>query len=280
MQVSATDIFRVGSATGTVARRSSSLTDVAAGSATRAEQDIISISEIAKQMQARAAQTGDGGFVAKGSAAAQSRQASGLAGALTGEVAKIFGHLSDEAKGQLERGVAGGKVSLKEIEEGLKYLANQEIAVGVQRARVRGPEEIAAINERKQLRDLQQKHGEETGVIFNQMDELNRKRQLGELSDEDFEKQMKPLYAAVDQLDNSAEYKDLSDRYNAAQDKAVKMSFDGWQTALGGPPNEAKWQASMEKLDSIGFDVQRNRQSFKNYAESQETPTMFRADAA
>lgn len=282
MQVNATDIFRVGFGLAAGPARKAGVGAGVEQVGSRATQDVVSISELARQIQAKGTQADQAGFVTKGAATAASDKPTKLSEALSGEVAKVFSYLSDDAKAKLEAGVASGNVSVKEVAEGLKFLANQEVAIGVQRSRPRSAEELAASKQMLELEGLADQYGKETGLIFNQMDELNRQRQLGNIGEDEFSTQMKPLYEAVDKLDDSVEYKDISVRLNAARDKVTTLTMQGLQKELGGPPNEMQWLASTEKLDALGvqFNHPSNRQSFKSYAASQETPTIFRADAA
>ena len=277
MQVKATDIFRVGS--GVSAGGSRAAAALGGAATTRAEQDIVSISTLARQMQARGAGVGEAGFVAKGGAASTPKPAAGLAEALTGEVARIFSYLKDEAKATLEQGVASGRVSIREVEEGLKYLANEEVANRVGRSRERSQEELEAGDELISLTKLADDFGREYGFMSLEYDDLNIRRRNGEITHEEYTELSAEIDEKATQLTNSDLYKDVWDRYGAAMDKALRLSVAGWQKALGGPFNEATWQPSSEKLAEIGFDVYRNRQSFVAYAAAQETPTMFRADS-
>lgn len=287
MSVGVTDIFRAGTAQGAVARKASPLTALptlpGAGVAGGGNQDIVSISDLARQLHAQQTAV-DGGFVAKGAASTArepSDKAAGLAGALSDEVAKIYSYLSDDAKKTLENGVASGKVSVKEVEEGLKYLANFEAFAVVQRTRTKSPEEIEAGNDVRELNKLIDSYGVEAGKISEKYRDLAVKQAAGEISQEDFAAQGAAIGAEETKLNNDGPYRDLFERSNAATEKAIRLGAEGFIKEIGGPPNEVAFQASYEKLDSIGFDVQRsNRLAVRAYVESRDKQFIFRADGA
>lgn len=282
MQVTATDIFRVGLGGASGGARKAAGAGNVAGAGSRGAQDVVSISDLARQMQVKAAQADQAGFVAKTASAASTKTPAKLGDALTGEVAKIYSYLNDDAKAKLEAGFAKGQLSVKDAEEALKYLANKEVGLKVFRSRERSPEETAAVKEFAETSAL----SFESNMISLSYSPLHRdlgiKRVAGEITDEEYNKQSAALDAATKEATTTGRFENLEERHEAARQNAMKMVSEGWRQALGGPPNEAKWTGSLEKLDAIGFDIHHysNRQSFKNYAASQETPTMFRADAA